>query len=1125
MECPLCRFENPETLKFCGGCGARLQRICPRCRFENPFRYRFCGQCGQKLTTAESSADIKFSFENKLVDIQQRLAGELNGSIFADRHRIEGERKQVTVMFCDLEGFTAIAEHLDPEETYDIMDRVYELLIRRVHRYEGTVNEMTGDGIMALFGAPIAVENAPQRAVSSALAIHRTMVKLADDFQKQNPGLPKLRMRIEIHTGTVVVGTLGNDLRMEFKAVGNTVNLASRMEGLAEAGTTYVTEKTYKLTEGFFLFESLGEKQVKGIQKPVSVYHAIARSKLRTRFDINTARGLTPFVGRERELELMLDCFHRAKSGRGQVFSIVSQAGVGKSRLLYEFRKAIANEGATFLEGRCFSYSRNVAYHPIIDMLKMNFALDDTDDDESIRGKVRAGLKILHVDEATTLPYILELLSVRDSGIDRVNISREARKHLIIDAIKRIVLSSSKERPLILAFEDANWVDASTRDVAMEMVEMLTGTRVLFIFTYRPEFVNIWEAKPYHSRIALNRLSNRESLKMVSHLLGTENLHKDLEALILEKTEGIPFFIEEFVRSLIDLKIIGGEDGAYRLVEDQRTPVIPTTIQEVIMARVDVLPGETKAMLRTASVIEREFSHRLLKEVTRFTEKELLFHVSILKDAQLLYESGIYPDSSYVFKHALSREVLYNSLLHSQKTGLHEKVGGALEILHKDNMEDHYGVLVQHFALGNNFGKGAGYAKLAGRKAQKAASFVEAIAHARKRIECLAKLEPTEKTKGEMLDAGTALAGYYLSLSRFADAKTAIDSIADWADDPVDPRAMARIQIVLGLYSHWIEEDNQRARRFLTKALRNTSRTGDDVSMWFANFFLGIVLSWACEFDEGLKYFEKSLEMSEKTPYNIGALFARGNMSAFNYIFNGKIDLAYRTASDLLQLVEKSGDIYVKAMAYASYGASCFCRAIFDRSEQCLLIALSYCEKTALVAWQAWAAGFLGHTYTEIGAYEKAVAFYDQTISLMESGRLLPSWKNQIKIARERARILMNEPQQPFAELEAYYADIRINAAKGWAARHMGEILMHLDDPRAARVDAWFEKAIKEDGEGDLAFSLACDYDAFARWLVHKGDLERAMEFTSRAVEQFADCGADGWRDHAAMRLDSNAPG
>ncbi len=428
MQCPKCQFENPEDSSFCGDCGTALEVSCANCGSTPPPNFKFCNKCGHDLSKPPEEQPKGFSFDQKPQDlsfdqkiekIQKYLPKGLTEKILSQRNRIEGERKQVTVMFCDMEGYTPLSEMLGIEEAYSIMDQVYEILIHKVHEYEGTVNEMTGDGIMALFGAPIALEDAPQRAIRSSLAIHREMAKFSDKLKQEKKDIPFVKMRIGIHTGPVVVGTVGNDLRVEFKAVGDTVNLASRMEGQAQPGTTYITEDTFKLTEGLFRFEALGEKEIKGKKEPIKVYRAIAPSSSRTRFDVSAERGLTPFVGRERELELLLDGFERAKGGRGQAFSIVSEAGIGKSRLLYEFRKAIASSDVMFLEGRCLSYSSGVAYHPIIDILKANFDIRQGDGDSEIREKVKRGLEIIGLDEASSLPYLLELFSVKDSGIDK----------------------------------------------------------------------------------------------------------------------------------------------------------------------------------------------------------------------------------------------------------------------------------------------------------------------------------------------------------------------------------------------------------------------------------------------------------------------------------------------------------------------------------------------------------------------------------------------------------------------------------------------------------------------------------------------------------------------------------
>jgi class 3 adenylate cyclase/DNA-binding transcriptional ArsR family regulator len=736
MKCPQCQFENREGAKFCKECGAKLDLTCPQCGNILPPDSRFCDECGFQLIPSSEAAPKALSFDEKLNKIQKYLPKGLTEKILSQRDRIEGERKPVTVMFCDMAGYTPLSEQLGPEEAYSIMDNVYEILIHKVHDYEGTVNEMTGDGIMALFGAPIALEDAPQRAIRSSLAIHREMVKFSNQLQQERKDIPPLKMRIGLHTGTVVVGTLGNDLRVEFKAVGDTVNLASRIEGLAKAGTTWISEETFKLTEGFFRFEALGKRKIKGKQESVNIYQIIAPSTRKTRFDVSAAMGLTPFVGRERVMEILIDSFARVKTGRGQAVSIVAEAGVGKSRLLYEFRKVVSSEDATFLEGRCLSYSKGVTYHLHADILKANFDIQESDKDLEIRQKVQKGLKLLGLDENSNLPYLLELLGVKESGIDQIPMSPESRKDRIIESLKRIALRGSERRPLILAYEDLHWMDKNSEDVLKTVLESIPGAKILLVFTYRPEFVHTWGGKSFHSQITLNRLSNRESLIMISHLLGTEDIDRGLEDLVLEKTEGVPFFIEEFLKSLKDLKVIQKKDNRYGLAKAIKEVAIPSTIHDVIMARVDSLPEGAKEVLQNGSLIEREFGYELIKHVTDLSEPELLTHLSVLKDAELLYERGIYPQSTYIFKHALTQEVLHDSILTRKRKQLHEVIGNAIEQLYHENIGEYYEVLVEHFIKSENFEKAAEHSKLAGKKAQKAASFKDAIEYARKAIYC-----------------------------------------------------------------------------------------------------------------------------------------------------------------------------------------------------------------------------------------------------------------------------------------------------------------------------------------------------------------------------------------------------
>ena len=871
MECPKCQTKNPEENSFCRECGAKLLLACPQCGAEFLHGDKFCGKCGHNLHLPSEPSPTEPPFDEKIAKIQKYLPKGLTEKILSQRDRIEGERKQVTVMFCDMEEFTPLSERLGPEEAYSIMDQVYEILIHKVHDYEGTVNEMTGDGILALFGAPIALEDAPQRAVRSAMAIHREMSRFSERMKQEMKGIPPLIMRVGIHTGPVVVGTLGNDLRVEFKAVGDTVNLASRMEGLAEPGTTYVSEDTFKLTEGFFRFEALGEKEVKGKTETVKVYRVIAPSTRRTRFDVSAERGLTPFVGRERELELLLDGFERSKAGRGQAFSVMAEAGTGKSRLLYEFRKAVTNQYITFLEGKCLSYSRGVAYHPVIDILKANFDVLEGDRDAEIREKVKRGLKTLGLDEAFTLPYFLELLSVKDSGIDKIPMSPEAKKDRIMEALKQIVLKGSEIRPLILAYEDLHWADKTSEDVLKYVLESIPGARVLMLFTYRPEFVHTWGGKSYHNQVTLNRLSNRESLTMVSHLLGTEDIDSDLEELILEKTEGVPFFIEEFIKSLKDLNIIEREDKKYRLAKDIQEVTIPSTIQDVTMARVDSLPEGAKELLQIGSVIEREFSYELIKRATGLLEQEILSHLSVLKDSELLYERGIYPETTYIFKHALTREVVYDSILTHRKKKLHEEIGDAIEELCRENIDEYYEALAHHYSNTTHLEKAIHYLELAGDRATKYFSLGEARKLYRAAIGFLDSLKKSRDITDSYIDLSLKWAevSHYVASEEHLKI---LETSLQYAQNFQDETRLAKTTYWMGRMYYSLGKMVQSLPCF-EQCIEMAGELRDEEMLALPYNVIGRTCLFTSEWTKGVDYLEKGIPMLERL----------GNLDEVNY--------------------------------------------------------------------------------------------------------------------------------------------------------------------------------------------------------------------------------------------------
>jgi class 3 adenylate cyclase/tetratricopeptide (TPR) repeat protein len=1110
MKCPRCQFENPEGMIFCGECGAKLEIICPECSFSNPLKFKFCGKCGYQLSPASEAPPKDLSFDEKLDKIQRYLPKGLTEKILAQRIKIEGERKQVTVMFCDMEGYTQLSRRLGPEEVYTIMDQIYEILIHKVHDYEGTVNEFTGDGIMALFGAPIALEDASQRAIRSAHAIHREMVRFSDRMKQEKENLLPLKMRIGIHTGPVVVGALGNDLRVEFKAVGDTVNLASRMEGLAEPGSTYVTEDTFRLTEGLFRFEALGEHSIKGRAGTVKAYRVISPSTQRTRFDVSAERGLTRFVGRERELELLMDGFQRSKTRKGQAFSIMSEAGVGKSRLLYEFRKAVANEDVIFMEGKCLSYSRGVAYHPVIDIVKSNFDVVEGDGDFEIREKLKRGLKILGADEYSTLPYLLELLSVKDSGVDPISLSPEARKDRIIEALNRIIIKASNVRPLIMAIEDLHWIDKSSEDALRDLLDCISGERVFLILTHRPEYIHTWGSKSYHSQVNLNRLSNREGLAMVTHLLGTEEIDKALEDLILEKTEGVPFFIEEFIKSLKDLKIIERKNNTYHLMKDIQEVSIPSTIQDVIMARVDMLTGGAKKIVQIGSVISREFSYELIQQVSDLSEKELLSNLAALKDSELVYERGIYPESIYIFRHALTREVLYDSILTKRKMSLHDEIGNAIERLYKDNIDENYELLAEHYTAAGNYEKAAEYCRLASKKAEKTASLNDAIIYTKKRVRSLESLIRTDDVIKNTIDARTALGLYTLQIGYLEEAKEAITPIIDLAVKHGMKRRLSQIYIIIGTCNYMVEEDFAEAFKHLEKGLKLSEEINDIISSVLANYYLGIALTFNCEFEKAFHYIDRARKINEVVNNLWGMSVMKSHLS-FPYIFQGQINFGYQNSKEALQIAEESGDIYSKAMAYTIHGFSCYYMGLFADAIKNLTAGADFGERINYFAWNSVSQFYLGESFFEIGEYQKARAYYEKAIWFLEYNIWFPSFMNLHKVALARASLRETEK---FIDLESLYDLVSGNRLKVWDGlirKYLGETLINIGDQRIPEAEALINKAIDSDKRNGLMWHLGKDYAFYSELLKRRGDFSMAKENLGNAIKIFKECGADAW--------------
>jgi class 3 adenylate cyclase/tetratricopeptide (TPR) repeat protein len=783
MKCPQCQTDNKEGSKFCLECGHEFQLKCPQCG--HPFlpAAKFCDECGQSLSITPKASYPFLSFEEKLEKIQRYLPKGIAEKILTQRGKIEGEYKQVTVMFCDMEGYTSLVEKIGNVAAYQIMDQIYKILIHKVCEYEGTVNEMTGDGIMALFGAPIALEDAPLRALWTALAIHDEL----SNFSHNKKNLGPIRMRIGIHTGPTVVGALGNDLKVEFKAVGDTVNLASRMEEIAEPGTTYVTEEVFKLTRGIFQFDALGKVEIKGKDRPVAVYKVLSVKDDVYRPRLGSERVIySDMIGRDIELNTLQRQVTEVIHGHhGSIVNIIGEAGIGKSRLIAELKKCGVMDQVTLLEGRATSIGRNLAYHPIRDILKQWVEREVDDRKKPKFDKLETFVKKLcHEKTGEVLPFVAVLMGIEPTGNHAARIrgiEGEALERLIFRSVRELLSKAAEQSPVVIIIEDLHWADASSIELLESLFHLVETQRILFINVFRPGQKETGDRivvtinnrhRAYYTEQILLPLNERFSNTLINSMLNIGGLPHSVAAQIVERTGGNPFFIEEVVRSLIDEGALVPREGKFEITEKIKTTPIPSSVDAVVMARIDRLDEQTRNLVLIASVIGRTFNVTILTDVAAEIEagiEHLEIRLSNLKAIQLIIERrNKAGEREYSFKHTLAKEAAYESILPQKRKLLHLKVAESIEKSFGKRLNEFYGILSYHFIKGENLDKAEEYMLKAGEEAMKSSASNEALSFYQKAMELYINKCGTgaEKNKIADLEENIALAffnkGYFL---------------------------------------------------------------------------------------------------------------------------------------------------------------------------------------------------------------------------------------------------------------------------------------------------------------------------------------------------------------------------
>jgi predicted ATPase/class 3 adenylate cyclase len=689
--------------------------------------------------------------------------------ILTSRSALEGERKQVTVLFADIKDSTELIKDLDPEAAQQLLDPALHTMMEAVHRYEGTVNQVLGDGIMALFGAPLAHEDHALRACYAALTMQAAMREYTEAVRRTHGS--EMRIRVGLNSGEVVVRAIGNNLHMDYSAVGQTTHLAARMEQLATPGTIRLTAATLRLVEGLVRVQTLGPIPVRGMTEPVEVCELVGASALRRRLQAAATRGLTRFVGREAELTAVRQALDLAGAGHGQIVAIVGEAGVGKSRLVYEGVHAHHTQGWRVLESASVSYGKATPYFPVVDLLKRYVHVEDADEPRTVRAKVTG--QVLTLDETLqeTIPALLWLLDVLPDDSPFRALDPPQRRQRTLEALKRVLLRESQVQPLLLVFEDLHWIDTETQALLDSLIDSLPTARLLLLVNYRPEYQHGWGSKTYYTQLRLDPLPPASAEAVLDALLGLDPSLAPLKRLLIERTEGNPFFLEESVRTLVETGVLVGEPGAYRLVHAMPTIQVPATVQAVLAARIDRLPPEEKQLLQAAAVIGTEVPLPLLEAIAALPEAAVQRGLALLQAAEFLYETRLFPERAYTFKHALTQQVAYQSLLTSTRQRYHAQLVQALAA-RPETEETQPELLAHHYTEAGLAEQAVGYWQRAGERSKARSAYVEAVAHLTKGLEVLQTLPDTPERTQHELDLQVAL-GQALQVTRGLSAPEA----------------------------------------------------------------------------------------------------------------------------------------------------------------------------------------------------------------------------------------------------------------------------------------------------------------------------------------------------------------
>lgn len=1094
IKCNNCQNDNPEEAKFCVECGTNLELLCQSCGRENPPTHKFCYECGHNL-----SEGAKPTKTPDLDKPESYIPRNLVDKILESRSSIEGERKLVTVLFADVKGSTTIGENLDPEELRTIIEKSYEISLKEIHRFEGTLSQFLGDGFMALFGAPISHEDHAIRTVHSALAIQRAMASYSEELKESKD--IDFKIRIGINTGTVVVGNIGDDLKMDYTALGDTVNLASRMEQLSKPGTITIAEDTYKMAKDYFKFEPLGPIRIKGKKKPVKAYKVIeSKKEERTRIEISKEQGFTKFIGRQREIEVLRDSFAKSKQGLGQVVTIVGDAGIGKSRLLYEFSKLLDKENALYLEGRCISYGKSISYLPVIDIIKKRFRVDKLDTEITIKKKIEKGVGEIDKNLMGVIPYLYDILSIETDNPTQKSLDLRDKRRKTLETIKNILLADSALRPIVVVIENLHWIDNASEEFLTFLIDNIPNSNIMLILTSRPGYKAKWGEKSFHIQVAPSRLSNKEVEEMIGSILEGQNVTKALNILVADKSDGIPFYVEEIIKSFIEEGIILESEGVYEVSKAIADMDVPDTIQDIIMARIDRLDENQKRTIQYASVVGKDFIYKLLKELMEIGD-ELQEYLNYLKGSELLYEKSIFPDLEYRFKHSLTQEVAYNSLLIKRRKELHGKIGEIIEDLYGDKLEENYELLAYHYGKSPRGEKAVEYIILAGDKSAKIYSPEDAIGYYEEALKRLDKMPDTRPNKLKRIDLFIRRARVMRLLGRFKEHIKTLEKNLTIVEDIGDKNRLAEYYFKMGFY-YSVMGDIEDSNKYLTKTIELAKVIKNERVIALATARQGYNYWYQGEFKKAIPIIRKGIKILEKLGDHYWLARSYQPLGAC-YWQMGDWNNSINYMQKLLKKSEEVSDNNLMVLALWSASMPHIDKGEWD-------IAINYCERCLEMSpapvFAAFAKTFLGIAYYKGGQLKKGIDCMEKAINESKSFGLS---QQEVVCAVRLGEAYLSIGERDRA-LEIIKSALEVSNKsgfmhwKGMALRVLGEIYGVSEFHKARKYIEDSINILKKIGAKN---ELAKSYLSLGKLYKEKGERVKAKKCITQALNLFEKLG------------------